>query len=91
MKSTHTVKVIGTKSHSSLLAECLREAAEDEIPEGAVCVYDLIAADNTLTRSKADGILRRKEQAGKLRSVKCRRRHGGKMRSVTYYLRKETA
>lgn len=89
MKSHHVTKIIGTKSYSSLLDDCLKESREDEVPEGAISVYDIVAAEKGITRAQADGILRRKEQAGEVRSIKLRRRHGGKLRFVAYYVRKD--
>lgn len=90
MKSLHTVNVIGKASYDSLLAECLRDSQEDEIPVGGISASDLMRESNGMSRSKADGILRRKEQAGLLRSIRCRRRQDGKMRVITYYVRKES-
>jgi hypothetical protein len=84
MKSLHTVKVIGTKNHGALWASIASGIKEETPPEGSISVADFSKTYGVTIR-QAEHALRRREQAGELKSGKFKQSISGALRSVLFY------
>jgi hypothetical protein len=86
MKSTHTIKVIGTKSHDAIWGEIARECKVETPPAGSITAADF-AKTYGLTLSEGDGALRRRVKRGELQTGMFKQRLPVGLRSVRFYWR----
>jgi len=86
MKSQHTVKVIGTKSHEALWAEIASQHKEQTPPTGSITVADF-SKTYGLTPRQAEHALRSRAMTGELESGIFNRMVGGRLRAISYFWR----